>query len=83
MSQRVPDISDSSKDAHDSLSRAPLPGQRLYDVKQVGVVLGVSAWSVRELIWRGDLPHVRVGRLIRVDCKDLEAYIAKNRQNGV
>ncbi len=69
--------------AHDSKSRAPLPGQRLYDVKQVGVFLGVSAWSVREMIWRGDLPHVRVGRLIRVDFKDLESYIAKNRQNGV
>jgi len=69
--------------ARDSKSRAPHPGQRLYDVKQAGIFLGVSAWSVREMIWRGDLPHVRVGRLIRVDFKDLETYITTNRQNGV
>ncbi len=61
----------------------PPAGQRLYDVNQAGDFLGVSGWSVREMIWRGDLPHVRVGRLIRVDLRDLENYIARNRQTGV
>ncbi len=56
--------------------------RRLYDVKQAGVFLGVSDWTVRELIWRGDLSHVRVGRLIRLDMRDLEAFIAKNRSEG-
>lgn len=64
-------------------SAVPQVGQQLYDVNQAGVFLGVSGWSVREMIWRGDLPHVRVGRLIRVDLRDLENYIARNRQTGV
>lgn len=58
----------------------PQPGQRLLDVHQAGVFLGVSPWTARNLIWRGDLPHVKVGRLIRVDLRDLEAYITKNRE---
>ncbi len=56
--------------------------RRLYDVKQAGVFLGVSAWTVRELIWRGDLPSIRVGRLLRVDLQDLESFIARNRTDG-
>ncbi len=55
--------------------------RRLYDVKQAGVFLGVSAWTVRELIWAGKLPHVRVGRLIRLDLRDLESFIARNRND--
>jgi len=58
----------------------PQPGQRLFDVHQVGVFLGVSPWTVRNLIWSADLPHVKVGRLIRVDLRDLEAYVTKQKQ---
>jgi len=57
--------------------------RRLYDVRQAGVFLGVSAWTVRELIWRGDLPHIRVGRLIRLDLRDLESFIARNRTEAI
>jgi excisionase family DNA binding protein len=53
--------------------------RRLYDVKQAGVFLGVSVWTVQELIWRGDLPHIRVGRLIRLDLRDLDSFITQNR----
>ena len=83
--------SETSEHAHDSLSRAsrswrrkrpqdPQPGQRLFDVHQAGVFLGVSPWTVRNLIWSADLAHVRVGRLIRVDLRDLEAYVTKQKQ---
>lgn len=58
----------------------PQPGQRLLDVTQAGVFLGVSPWTVRNLIWAADLPHVKVGRLLRVDLRDLETYVARNRQ---
>lgn len=60
----------------------PPLGQRLYDVKEASAFLGVSPWTVRELIWRGDLAHVRVGRLIRLDLRDLENFISRNRQNS-
>lgn len=60
--------------------KGPQPGQRLLDVHQAGVFLGISPWTVRDLLWRGDLAHVRVGRLVRIDLRDLENFITKNRE---
>jgi len=57
----------------------PRAQQQLFDLHETARVLNVSAWTVRDLIWRGDLPSVRVGRLVRVDRRDVEAFIAKNR----
>ena len=54
--------------------------QRLLDVKQTGVFLGISPWTVRQLIWRGELVPVRVGRLLRLDRRELEAFIVRNRE---
>ncbi len=51
----------------------------LLDVRGAAEFLGVSAWTVRTLIWRGDLVHVRVGRLVRVTVEDLEAFVEQNR----
>jgi excisionase family DNA binding protein len=38
-------------------------------------ILGVSRWMVYELIRRGELPVLRVGRLIRIPRPALEAWI--------
>lgn len=48
---------------------APAPLQELplvLDVAQTARVFGVSEWTVRDLIKRGELDHVRLGRLIRI-----------------
>lgn len=62
--------------------RPPLPavGQQLYDIPQVATFLGVSPWTVREIIWRGQMPIVKIGRLIRVDLGDLKQYVSGNRE---
>jgi excisionase family DNA binding protein len=49
--------------------------ERLVDVNRAGEYLGVAAWTVREMCWRGDLPFCRVGRLVRLDLRDLDAWI--------
>ena len=49
--------------------------KRLLDVRAAGEYLGVSAWTVRELVWKGDLVSVKVGRLVRVDIRDLDSFI--------
>lgn len=51
----------------------------LLDVHGAARRLGVSAWTVRELIWAGRLPYIRVGRLIRVDPRDLNRFVEQNR----
>jgi excisionase family DNA binding protein len=58
--------------------------KRLLDVRSAGEYLGVSAWTVRELCWRGDLRFCQVGRLVRLDIRDLDCFIeASKTQVGV
>lgn len=49
--------------------------QRLLNVDEAGRYLGCSAWHVRRLVWRGILPSVRIGRLLRLDVRDLDEFI--------
>lgn len=51
--------------------------RRLLTLRDAAAILQVSVWSVREIIWRGDLPEVRIGRCIRIDPADLDDYIAR------
>ncbi len=41
--------------------------------------LGRSDWSVRHLIWGGNLPFVRSGRRVHLDVRDMDAYIEQNK----
>lgn len=38
----------------------------MLDVRVAGEYLGVSAWSVCELVWQGDLVAMQLGRLVRL-----------------
>ncbi len=65
--------------------RPPKPpplSRRLYDIQAVGAYLGISPWTVREMIWRGDLPCVRIGRRQYLDIRDVDQLIeqAKTRE---
>lgn len=48
----------------------------LLTYQQVGELLGVTDRTVWELVRKGELQNVRVGRSVRVDPVDLRAYIA-------
>ena len=53
--------------------------RRLISQKEAAAYLGISYWTLRDLLFRGDIPHVRVKRRILVDRVDLESYIQKNK----
>lgn len=53
--------------------------KRLYSLPEAAIYLGRSTWSVRRLIWNGELPQVRAGGRVHVDVKDLDAFIDKNK----
>ena len=55
--------------------------KRLYTVPEAGQYLGRSSWSVRRLIWSGELPEVRAGRRIHLDVKDMDTFIDRNKQS--
>jgi excisionase family DNA binding protein len=45
-------------------------------------VLRVHPWTVRAAIERGELPHVRIGRCLRIKTADLDAFVAARREGG-
>lgn len=59
----------------------PLPGQRLYTIKQAARFLGRTVYSCRSLIWAGKLPVIQTEERgkIWIDLKDLERFIEINK----
>lgn len=51
-----------------------------YTPQEVAKILKISKFTVYELIKRGELPAYRVGRKVRVDASDLEAYKRKTKK---
>ncbi|MGH9421884.1 MAG: helix-turn-helix domain-containing protein, partial [Thermoanaerobaculia bacterium] len=59
----------------------PDPSQSLLTVEEAAAVLRIGRNMCYELIRQGQIPHVRLGRLIRVPRFGLEAWIAQ--QSGL
>jgi hypothetical protein len=55
------------------------PAKRLYDLNEASFYLGRSVCALRELIWAGVLPCVRVGRRVHLDIVDMDSFIDKNK----
>ena len=67
------------KSAKHSLSGNSQVLKRLYGLSEAAIYLGRSTWSVRRLIWKGELPSVRAGGRVHVDVNDLDAFVEKNK----
>jgi len=52
------------------------PEQTAFSVKQAAVYLGMSAWSVRVAIWRGELPARKNKHNIVVLRSDADKFLA-------
>jgi excisionase family DNA binding protein len=60
--------------------RARSTGSHLLTTEQAAEYLGVSARTVKQLMSRGQMPYVKIGRATRLDPGDLDDFIAQNRQ---
>ncbi|OHB72092.1 MAG: hypothetical protein A2W23_08635 [Planctomycetes bacterium RBG_16_43_13] len=49
--------------------------KRLLDIKDAGVYLSISHWTIRELLNRGEIPYCRIGRKILLDLRDLDRFV--------
>lgn len=56
---------------------SPLP--KLLTIKQTAEALGVSSAMVYKLSREQALPVVRIGSAVRIDPRDLEAFIEERR----
>ena len=52
-----------------------MPTDSLLTLRTAAAALAVSKRTVRRLIAAGTLPHVRIGRVVRIRPEDLEAWI--------
>ena len=63
--------SEQSRDGSDAVS-AITPRHPLLTIDDVATFLSVSTKTVRRMIGRGELPHIRVGRQVRIRWEALE-----------
>jgi len=57
--------------------------KRLFTLAEAATYLGRSIWSVRRLIWNGDIPQVRSAGRVHVDIKDMDEFIDKHKEQEV
>ncbi len=54
--------------------------KRLYSIQEAAIYLGMEPAAVRDLVYDGILPQVNLGqRKVRIDIRDLDALIMKNK----
>lgn len=58
---------------------ASLPEPLLLDIRGAARVLSSTAWTVRGLLWDGEIPYIRVGRRFLIDPADLRAFIQRKK----
>jgi len=55
---------------------------RLFRTAEAHAYLGIGARTLWTLTNSGQIPHVRIGRSVRYDLGDLDAWIAAHKQGG-
>jgi excisionase family DNA binding protein len=56
------------------------PHRPPFDAKGAGNYCGTTERHVRELVYRNEIPYIKVGRLVRFLPDDLDAWLAENRR---
>lgn len=56
-----------------------MPRELSYTIEEIAQFLKVSKLTIYDLIKKGELPVFRVGRQMRMDAKDLDSYIKKQK----
>ena len=62
------------------MTKSALIEKRLYSIDEAAIYLGRADWSIRRLIWKGDLPQVRAGGRVHVDVRDMDEFIEKYKE---
>ena len=52
------------------------------DVREAAAYLAVSVVTLRRMVARGDLPHTRMGRVLRFRVVDLDRYLQERTTRG-
>ena len=52
---------------------------KLYDIKEAAQMFSISTWTVRAYIRKGRLHPVRIGRLVRLEERELQRFVSEAR----
>ena len=55
--------------------------RRLVSVKEAARTLSCSELLIRQLVWRGEVRHVRIGRLVRIPIGELDRLMDPSKAN--
>jgi excisionase family DNA binding protein len=68
--------------AHKSTSSTHLrdESRRLLTTEEAAQYLAISASTLYGWVWQRRIPFVKIGRALRFDLRDLEAFVEVNRQ---
>ncbi|MGD0229616.1 MAG: helix-turn-helix domain-containing protein [Syntrophorhabdales bacterium] len=53
--------------------------RRLYPIKEAAGYMGFSPWTVRGLIWKGEIAHINVAGKYFLDITDMDRWIEINK----
>lgn len=54
---------------------------RLLGLGCAGFYLGLSYWTMRNMVLDGEIPHIRKGKKILIDLQDLDRWINREKIN--
>ena len=52
---------------------------RLLSERDAAAYLGISYWTLRDLVFRRELSRVQIGRRVLVDQRELDAYVDRSK----
>jgi excisionase family DNA binding protein len=53
---------------------------RLLSQREAATYLGISYWMLRDLVFRGELPSVRIRRRVLIDRVDVDRYLGQAKK---
>jgi excisionase family DNA binding protein len=56
--------------------------QRLLTVKEAAQYLSISVSTLYGWVWQRRVPFVKIGRAVRFDPRDVEAFVEANKQRS-
>jgi len=58
----------------------PSPELLLLDLRAAARLLSSTVWSVRGLLWRNEIPYIKIGRRFLIELTDLRAFIQRKKE---
>lgn len=53
--------------------------KKLLSLKEAAELLGIHYTTMRQYVRKGKFPVVRIGRLLKIEARDIESYIRDNK----